>query len=233
MASTRAYRRSSGSGDLDDDLAPEWRLPKDQPKLLPILITNYELEVVQAESGKLTDRKQIRFAPSQFLYTLRKYVAECPYVEGGAAAPREFQGPKVVFELNYGRAVLPFAPSVPVSIAASEAMGRPFVELQLQHFEEFFGLLPEEADTESQGEAPAEKKRKARTQTFGKRAKGKRVSAAAKKALLEVGEEGANAVFIYEVQMMKERFTFLAQWLAELQEQKGEVPGVPLMMVPA
>ena len=217
----RISKKQWSGGLDDDDLAPEWRLPKDQPKLLPILITNYEREVLQADAEK----KQIRFAPSQFFFTLRKYVAECPYVEGGAKAEVTFKGPKVVFERNYGRAVLPFAPSVPVSIAGSEAMGRPFVELELKHFEEFFGFAPEEADTETQqaGE-PASKKRKA----AGKR-KGKRISSAAKKALLEVGEEGANAVFKCEVQMMKERFTFLAKWLIELQEQKRGVP----LLVPA
>ena len=218
------------------DLEPEWRLPKDQPKLLPILITNYDREVVQGD----TNKRQIRFAPSQFFFTLRKYVQECPYVEGnedvkGDEAHEEAKKvePKVVFERNYGRAVLPFAPSVPVSIAASEAMGRPFVELNLKHFEEFFGFNPEQADTESQqAEGPSAKKRKAKAQTPGKRSK--RISAAAKKALLEVGDEGANAVFEYEVSMMKDRFTLLARWLIELQQQKGGAPSgsVPLM-VPA
>jgi len=224
----------SGKTDLAPE--PEWRLPKDQPKLLPILITNYDQEVVQGD----TDKRQIRFAPSQFFFTLRKYVQECPYVEGNedikgdeAHEKAKKVDPKVVFEHNYGRAVLPFAPSVPVSIAASEAMGRPFIELNLKHFEDFFGFNPEEADTESQqAEGPSAKKRKAKSQTFGKRPK--RISAAAKKALLEVGDEGANAVFEYEVSMMKDRFTLLARWLIELQQQKGGAPsGSAPLMVPA
>ena len=141
----------------------------------------------QAERGKSAEKKQIRFAPSQFLFTLRKYVAECPYVEGAEAEAEEsFRGPKVVFERNYGRAVLPFAPSVPVSIAASEAMGRPFVELELSHFEDFFGLDPEEADTETQqAEEPASKKRKVKP-PFPFRSSSAAKNAA--KALLEVGE---------------------------------------------
>ena len=222
------HERISKKQWYNDDLPPEWRLPKNQPKLLPILVTNYDREVKQAERGKSTEKKQIRFAPSQFLFTLRKYVAECPYVEGGAEAEKSFQGPKVVFERNYGRAVLPFAPSVPVSIAASEAMGRPFVELELSHFEDFFGLDPEEADTETQqAEEPASKKRKVKP-PFPFRSSSAAKNAA--KALLEVGEEGANAVFKCEVQVMKERFTSLAQWLIELLEQKRNANSVPLMV---
>ena len=233
-------RISNKQWSSNTDLAPEWRLPKDQPKLLPILITNYDREVVQGD----TNMRQIRFAPSQFFFTLRKYLQECPYVKGNdnvegdeAHEKAKKVEPKVVFERNYGRAVLPFAPSVPVSIAASEAMGRPFVELNLKHFEEFFGFNPEQADTESQqAEGPSAKKRKTKSQTLGKRSK--RISAAAKKALLEVGDEvtdeGANAVFEYEVSMMKDRFTLLAKWLIELQQQKGGAPsGSAPLMVPA
>jgi cellulose biosynthesis protein BcsQ len=224
-----------------DDLAGpaplEWRLPKNQPKLLPILVTNHAREVMPAESGKPAE-KQIRFAPSQFLFTMRKYVAECQYVEGAVEGGAEaedisFKGPKVVFERNYGRAVLPFAPSVPVSIAASEAMGRPFVELKLKHFEEFFGFDPEEADTESlQAEEPAKKKRKSKQSTSGNRSSSAVSKALATKALLEVGAEGANAVFKSEVDMMNERFINLARWLIELLEKKRNANSLPLM-VPA
>ena len=74
----------------------------------------------------------------QFFYTISQFVDECPYVEGSdTVPPPDFRGPKIVFEPNQSRKVIPFAPSVPVSIPASEALGRPFVQLKLSHFTEF------------------------------------------------------------------------------------------------
>lgn len=209
-----------------------WRLPKDVPKLLPILINNYGLETVSDNTGKVkaNAKTQIRFAQSQFFYTTRKFVDECEYVDGGNPAPPEFDGPKVVFEPNHGRKVLPFAPSIPVSIAASEAVGRPFVELKMEHFNDFFGFGQEDGDAHAPASArkraragpdaplPCEKPRKKR----GKNANAKQ------KALLEMTDDGANTVFKREVELMKGRYMNFASWINDLLEKKrGSLAQLP------
>jgi len=174
-----------------------WRLPREPPKLLPILVNNYGMEIVTTKEGKPTDRKQMRFAQSQFYYTLEKWVPECEWVDGPGANATQ---PKVIFEPNCGRLVIPFAPSVPVSIAASEALGRAFVELTHLHFQQFYSV--------EEIEQPQKKKKQ------------KKGNNALMKALHEAGDLGADEVFKKEVELMKTRFEALAQWLIELLDRK-------------
>jgi len=77
------------------------RLPEQKPKLLPILVNSYGLETVDEEpvpsdsarphcrraarlNGPTLVKKRVRFAPTQFIYTLIHFLNnECPYIEGG------------------------------------------------------------------------------------------------------------------------------------------------------
>ena len=200
-----------------------WRLPAHPPKLLPILVNNYGTEYKAAAEGlqvakratrgagaaALATVKQIRFGASQFYYTICQFVDhDCAYVEGSdAVPPPDFRGPKVIFERNHGRKVIPFAPSVPVSMPASEALGRPFVQLKLGHFTEFYGFQPSaEPNTSSMG-LVAGKKRKVPP------------SKAVKELMMLLGEassDSADQVFAREVALMKERYESLAKWIMEL-----------------
>lgn len=201
-----------------------WRLPKDPPKLLPILVNNYGVEYKAADEGLnaakratrgagaalLHDNKQIRFGASQFLYTIQQFVKDCGYVEGGdGAAPIGFRGPKVVFESNHGRNVIPFAPSVPVSMPASEALGRPFVHLKLSHFTEFYAFEGTSVDGSSA--------------SGGKRKRKSMASNAVKQLMMlneEASSDSADKVFEREVELMMTRYKSLATWVYELLDQK-------------
>jgi len=194
-----------------------FRLPRVAPKLLPILVTNYGIEVVEVSpepeppTGKVNlspeapephaPTKQIGFSASQFIYTTIHYVrCECPNIEGnsdGANVP----GPKIVFEPNQGDRVIPFAPSVPVSMPTSEGLGRPYVELELDHFNEFYGF-------EAASSAATRAKR------------GRGPTRQQQAVISQIGELKANEDFKEEVALMQKRYTSLALWVLELLTQK-------------
>ena len=173
----------------------KWRLPRLAPKLLPILVTNYGVEV-RAGSTQI----QISFSASQFIYAIIHYVrSECPNVDGNQGAPSAEAVPGVPgpikFEPNHGARVIPFAPSVPVSMPASEGLGRPFVELQLAHFQQFYNFDQAEGAVATRARFKATQ----RQQTM-------------------IGPDPlkANEDFKKEVALMKERYNSLASWVSEL-----------------
>jgi len=163
----------------------------------------------------------------QFFYTINQFVDECPYVEGSdTVPPPDFRGPKIVFEPNQSRKVIPFAPSVPVSIPASEALGRPFVQLKLSHFTEFYGLSLEGTSETDGSLAPLLQTGRARKQ--GRKRKATAPPKAVKELmmlLVEASSDSANKVFEREIVLMKERYQSLAKWMGELLQKKKEGEG--------
>jgi len=130
--------------------------------------------------------------------------------------PADFTGPKITFETNHGKKVIPFAPSVHVSISASEALGRPYSELTLEQFQDFFGFPPDDEEEPVQKRAKIPRK-------IGRDTKGYRELMAlfdrAKQDGAIAQESRATAasrVFQQEVVLMKERFSKLAMFVLEL-----------------
>ena len=190
-----------------------FRLPKKPPTLLPILVTNYGMEA--PTSAELLSRKRrapgsdlnartVRFQPSQFVYTLESYLKNCTTIkrEAGTSAP----GPPspsrrtstIELRANCGREAIAFCPSVPVSIAATEALGRPFVEITLEQFSDFYGFDKDEMKT-------SQKALKERSALLKK---------LMEYNLLDSLADNANDVFTREVSLVRERYESLAAWLA-------------------
>lgn len=127
----------------------------------------------------------------------------------------------MVFESNHGRKVIPFCPSVPVSIPASEALGRPFVQLKLRHFTEFYNF-PSSSDGAA-ASSGAES-----TRPGNKRKRGARTPPKAVRELMwllgEASSDSADQVFVREVELVKQRYVSLAEWAKELLDQKRASP---------
>ena len=85
----------------------------------------------------------IRFQPSQFLYTLQDYLANCKCIKGNAGDGNDGDEALITLKKNCGRSFIPFCPAAPVSIAATEALGRPFVEITMDHFCQFYEYTPD------------------------------------------------------------------------------------------
>jgi len=210
-AITEAWDRELAESDEDgiDDGFELCMLPAQPPTLLPFLVQNYRM--VNSET-------QMHFSASQFFYTLKEYVDVVADIEDHSAAPaarvqnEKKTPPKVRMRANHGRRVILFAPAINVSIAATEALGRPFVELELEHFNEFFGL------NDDGGNAPKLSKKRARTK---------------QQRLYQEGMKdcvAANKKFHQEVKMMRERYESLAKWISELLLEKRY--GVPAVYPP-
>lgn len=191
-----------------------FRLPREPPQLLPILVNNYGLqasaELFASALGNKRRKmeepvgetvKHVYFQPSQFVYTLMGYLQDCKEIERsparGTSAPA--QSSKIKFRSNRGREVIPFCPSVPVSIAATEALGRPFVEITLNDFSSFYKLDPGECD-------------QARHQFIRK---SKLLKDLMRKGALDSLDINANDVFEREVELVKNRYLCLATWLID------------------
>ena len=188
-----------------------FRLPKEPPKLLPILVTNYGTEnedidkVVAAATSRGGSKRpkldtsappKVRFQPSQFIYTLESYLKKCDTIEGNES---KRPGPFISFKANGGREVIAFCPAVPVSIAATEALGRPFVEITLEQFSEFYGFDKEELKG-------VQKNLVNRNRLF---------KTLMDHHLLDSLSLNANDVFEREVQLVKKRYESLATWLVK------------------
>mmetsp|Transcript_28373 Transcript_28373/g.42754 ORF Transcript_28373/g.42754 Transcript_28373/m.42754 type:complete len:111 (+) Transcript_28373:1-333(+) len=104
----------------------------------------------------------------------------------------------IKFRTNHGREVIAFVPSVPVSIAATEALGRPFVEITLAQFAEFYEFNPDEMKTEQ-----------------NKLKRTKMLKKMMELGLLDALDINANDVFTREVELVKKRFESLADWLVQ------------------
>ena len=185
-------------------------LPRTPPKLLPILVTNYGMvsDSSKVRAATQLSRKRpapdsvpdtpptVCFQPSQFIYTLESYLKTCNTVNrDGNNRP----GPLIDFRANCGREVIAFCPSVPVSIAATEALGRPFVEIELEDFCEFYNFDPQEMEG-------LQKKFKGRSKIL--------------KLLMDLNllkglDFNSNTVFKSEVELVKRRFESLAEWLVK------------------
>ena len=141
---------------------------------------------------------KVRFQPSQFIYTLESYLKEFDTIEGNRNAR---PGPFISFKANSGREVIAFCPAVPVSIAATEALGRPFVEITLEQFSEFYGFDKEEMKG-------AQKNLVKRNKLF---------KSLMDHHLLDSLSVNANDVFEREVQLVKKRYESLglAMWLVK------------------
>ena len=176
-------------------------------------MTNYGMEA--PTSAELLSRKRrapgsdlnartVRFQPSQFVYTLENYLKSCTTIkrEAGTSAP----GPPspsrrtstIELRANCGREAIAFCPSVPVSIAATEALGRPFVEITLEQFSDFYGFDKDEMKT-------SQKALKERSALLKK---------LMEYNLLDSLADNANDVFTREVSLVRERYESLAAWLA-------------------
>ena len=141
---------------------------------------------------------KVRFQPSQFIYTLESYLKEFDTIEGNRNAR---PGPFISFKANSGREVIAFCPAVPVSIAATEALGRPFVEITLEQFSEFYGFDKEELKG-------VQKNLVNRNRLF---------KTLMDHHLLDSLSVNANDVFEREVQLVKKRYESLglATWLVK------------------
>ena len=192
-----------------------FRLPSSPPTLLPILVTNYGMEMQDgsasvlkaATSGakkkarldpatRVPSLPSMRFQPSQFVYTLMSFLEKCDTIQraDGTSGSSE---PKISFRTNKGRQVIPFVPAVPVSIAATEALGRPFVEITLNEFAAFYGFEATELET----------------QQNKLKNKSKLLKMLMESNLLDSLDVNANTVFEREVALVKKRYQSLAAWL--------------------
>ncbi|KAL1506926.1 hypothetical protein AB1Y20_007790 [Prymnesium parvum] len=181
-----------------------FRLPKDPPQLLPILVTNYGMELRHTVAASSSAKRQkpsgssMRFQPSQFVYTLEEFLRGCKHIQRDDRASASSSEAKIKFRTNHGREVIAFVPSVPVSIAATEALGRPFVEITLAQFAEFYEFNPDEMKTEQ-----------------NKLKRTKMLKKMMELGLLDALDINANDVFTREVELVKKRFESLADWLVQ------------------
>jgi hypothetical protein len=186
-----------------------FRLPREPPQLLPILVNNYGLQAAtdsfntgpssskrpRTEGEPNKPVKRVHFQPSQFVYTLMTYLQVCDEIErssGQCASSSALTVPKIRFRSNRGRVVIPFCPSVPVSIAVTEALSRPFAEIALGEFAKFYRFDPTECDV-----ARRKMERRSIMQS----------------GALDTLDINANEVFTREVELAKRRYLCLAEWL--------------------
>lgn len=194
-----------------------WRLPKHAPRLLPFMVTNYGMALHGPEP-------LINFSSTQFIHTLKEYVGSgsyahstCPYIAGSREpTPEGWEGPTIVFEPNAGRRVIAFGPSVPVSINACEALGRPFCEITIEQFRDYFGLQ----DVELEQDLQLTRKRRRAGQSPAQAAQARATSQAQLEALQGQTCEGADATFLREVKLMRGRYLKFARWIISLVGKK-------------
>ena len=196
--------------DVGKRLLP-FRLPREPPQLLPILVTNYGMET--AETDKVlaaasrggvkrarvdNEPLKVRFQASQFIYTLESYLKGCRSIQRAAQVPPivQLDDPLISFRTNGGREAIAFCPAVPVSIAATEALGRPFVEITLDQFADFYGFDKDEMKGVQRGLM-----------------RNRLLKALMDQRLLDSLAVNANDVFEREVQLVKRRYESLAKWL--------------------
>eukprot|EP00967_Tisochrysis_lutea_P134998 scaffold239029_cov28-Tisochrysis_lutea.AAC.1 len=182
-------------------LAP-FRLPATPPVLLPILVNNYGMEKSADNLGKRSEKKQkvephIRFQPSQFIYTILDYLDELHQARKISMGKGPAEPGEIRFRTHNGRMVLPFCPSAPVSIAATEALGRPFVEITLEQFSNFYGFEPDEFND----------------QVIKLSRQAKIVKQLVQNGLLDSLDVTANDTFDREVKQMRVRYQSFARFL--------------------
>jgi len=215
----------------------DWLLPKDPPKLLPILIMNYPLEARTDAPGASSGGKRkkpatrpatadpsdelvMKFSASQFVYTIKNYVyRECKHVQGSAKQMENqekgipHQGPLVSFMSNGCDKVIAFAPASPIAMPVAEQAGRSFAELTIDDFKEYYS---EQLFSQT---AQASKPAKVRKVPHGSNHSG--LARALKMPIQSALEDGSfEELFNKELDVLRTRFGSLASWLKTLLDKK-------------
>ena len=246
---TNHWREPDGTPNQEAASSHQWLLPPQPPKLLPILITNYGLEddptapspqkpppAKRAKCGKGKksqappdddDAKPVmKFSASQFVYTIQNYVYKtCEWVEGSENQRAASQNdPLVSFMANHGKKVIAFAPASPIAMPVAEQSGRAFAELTLDDFKEYYdeaslagAPAPPPAAGPSGRPVPKGFKRKETNSNHAGL-----VRALKSASSLQLGLESGHfeALFNKELEVLRQRYESLAEWLKVLLQQK-------------